>query len=60
MARFTTMDHREITSRSRTLNEAIRSARNAWWNGSDDRIFRITNPSGTCVAQVHKGVVIQG
>lgn len=52
---YRTMDSRETTSYSNTLDEAVRSARNAWWNGRDDRAFTIVNPSGSTVAFVKCG-----
>lgn len=60
MAGYKTMDNREVTSYSNTLDEAIRSARNAWWNGSDPRAFTIVNPSGTTVAFVKRAQVTRG
>ncbi|WP_158080395.1 hypothetical protein [Streptomyces sparsogenes] len=57
---YKTMDHREVTSHSNTLEEAIRGARNAWWNGSDDRSFSIVNASGSTVAFVRRGQVTRG
>ncbi|MDI5965785.1 hypothetical protein [Streptantibioticus silvisoli] len=58
--RYTTMDNREITSRSETLDAAIRGARNAWWAGRDDRFFMILNASGSTVAVVHRAQVTKG
>lgn len=60
MSRYKTMDHREVTSYSNTLEEAIRGAKGAWYNGSDDRTFCIINASGSTVALVRKGQVTQG
>lgn len=60
MSKYRTMDHREVTSHSNTLEEAIRGAQGAWWNGSDDRFFCIVNASGSTVAVVHRGTVTKG
>ncbi|MFD5069124.1 hypothetical protein ACFWNC_14500 [Streptomyces sp. NPDC058369] len=60
MSKYKTMDNREVTSRSNTLEEAIYSARNAWWNGSDDRLFCIVNASGSTVAIVQRAQVTKG
>ena len=57
---YKTNSRSEVTSHSNTLDEAIRSARNAWWNGSDDRAFTIVNPSGSTVAFVKRGVATIG
>ncbi|WP_157882410.1 hypothetical protein [Streptomyces silvensis] len=57
---YKTMDDREITSYSTTLDEAIRSARGAWWNGSDERSFMIVNASGSTVAYVKRAQVTRG
>lgn len=57
---FKTMDYREVTSHSNTLEEAVSSARNAWWSGRDDRSFTIVNPSGSTVAFVKCGAVTVG
>lgn len=57
MSKYRTMDNREVTSYSNTLDEAIHSACNAWWNGGDDRMFCIINASGSTVAVVERAKV---
>lgn len=57
---YKTMDNREATSHSNTLKEAVYSARNAWWNGGDDRTFIVVNPSGSTVAHIKRGVATVG
>jgi hypothetical protein len=60
MSKYKTMDHREVTSHSNTLEEAIRGAKGAWWNGSDGRMFCIVNASGSTVAVVQRAIVTKG
>lgn len=57
---YRTQDNRETVAYSNTLDEAIHSARNAWWNGGDDRLFMIVNPSGSTVAVVDRAQVTKG
>ncbi|MET9480990.1 hypothetical protein [Streptomyces sp. NPDC006638] len=57
---YKTMSHREVTSHSNTLDDAVRSARGAWWNGSDGRTFIVVNPSGSTVAHIKRGVATIG
>lgn len=57
---YATHDHREVTSRSKTLEEAVYSAVNAWRAGRDGRAFTIVNPSGSTVAFVKRGVATVG
>lgn len=60
MSKYRTMDDREVTSYSNTLEEAIQGAKGAWWNGSDNRLFCIVNASGSTVAVVQRARVTKG